>query len=424
MLGWEFPPAIYGGLGIACRGLARALAPSVDLEVIVPSGEAPSEGYRVRAVDSLHEEDFAEVPEPLRYESFSRVHRIPVDLDPYESEGRTILEDFVLKKGDWSRFAEIGNAQLEMFRRGSLYGRDLGLKVVEFSKIVARLVRGREFDLIHAHDWMTFLAGVEIKKATGKPLLVHVHSSQYDRSGEDARGWIYDLERYGMSEADAVIPVSRYTGRILASHYGIRAEKIYPIHNGVDPVEAFTTDKKFPEKLVLFLGRLTPQKGAEYFLEIASRVLEANPDVRFAVAGTGERLKRLIESGAYRGMGGKFHFTGFLDRERVHRLLSMTDVYCMPSVSEPFGLSALEAAQFRIPAVISKQSGVSEVLKGALKADHWDTHLMARHINALLKNETLRKEVVQESEADLRNCTWEASASRVLDVYQALLSEP
>jgi glycosyltransferase involved in cell wall biosynthesis len=220
-----------------------------------------------------------------------------------------------------------------------------------------------------------------------------------------------------MREADRVIPVSRYTGEIVHRHYGIPLEKIRPVHNGADPVEAFTTKKKFPEKLVLFLGRLTAQKGPEFFLEIASRVLAENQDVRFVVAGTGEKLRPLIESGAFRGLGGHFHFTGFLSPEKVRELLAMTDIYCMPSVSEPFGLSALEAAQFGIPAVISKQSGVAEVLRGALKADFWDVELMAGHINRLLTDEGLRQQVIAQARSDIASSTWDAAARKVIDVY-------
>ena len=297
---------------------------------------------------------------------------------------------------------------------------DNPLRFAVFSKLAAQFAR-RSADVVHAHDWMTFLAGVEVKKATGKPLVLHVHASQYDRAGVDARGWIYDLEKYGMEQADIVIPVSRYTGQICSGHYGIDPAKIRPVHNGAEPVEVFSTKKKFPEKLVLFLGRLTAQKGPEFFLEIASKVLEQNKNVRFVMAGTGERLKPLIESGAFRGLGGYFHFTGFLNKEKVNELLSMTDIYCMPSVSEPFGLSALEAAQFGIPAVISKQSGVAEVLKGALKADFWDVDLMAKHIIDLLTDDELRARVVEQAALDMAAATWDAAAETVVEIYRELV---
>lgn len=422
-LGWEFPPLINGGLGVACLGLSRALAKHVDLTVVVPvaSAEADYPGFELRGLNQLDIGKLREVEGRYRYESFAQVRKVPVFLDPYD-EGTTTAGTIAEIPGDEAVFSETTRQQLETFKVGELYGPDLGGKVIEFSKVAAKLALLEPFDVIHAHDWMTFLAGIEVKKATGKPLVVHVHALQYDRAGSDARGWIYDLEKYGLEEADRIIPVSRYTGEIISLHYGIDPAKNRPVHNGADPVEAFATKKKFPEKLVLFLGRLTSQKGPEFFLETASRVIAVNPDVRFVVAGTGEKLRPLIESGAFRGLGGHFHFTGFLDKDKVHDLLSMTDVYCMPSVSEPFGLSALEAAQFGIPAVISKQSGVAEVLQGALKADFWDVELMAKHINDLLTDDALRERVIEQAKLDIAASTWDAAAAKVMKVYGELAS--
>ncbi|MES2658206.1 MAG: glycosyltransferase [Verrucomicrobiota bacterium] len=426
-LGWEFPPLINGGLGIACLGLSRSLAKHVDLTVVVPqsSPDADFKDFDLRGLNQITLEKLKTVEARYRYESFAQVRNVPVFLDPYEDDEsrEDSLADLELAPGAERIFSETTLQQLESFKVGDLYGPDIGGKVIEFSKIAAKLALLEPFDIIHAHDWMTFLAGVEVKKATGKPLVVHVHALQYDRAGAEARGWIYDIEKYGMEQADRVIPVSRYTGEIITLHYGIPARKIRPVHNGADPVDAFATKKKFPEKLVLFLGRLTSQKGPEFFLETASRVIAKNPHVRFVVAGTGDKLRPLIESGAFRGLGGHFHFTGFLDKEKVHDLLSMTDVYCMPSVSEPFGLSALEAAQFGIPAVISKQSGVAEVLKGALKADFWDVELMAKHINDLLTDDALRERVVEQAKLDIAASTWDAAAAKVMKIYEELVSQ-
>ncbi len=427
-LGWEFPPLINGGLGIACLGLSRALAKHVDLTVVVPKS-APDAGYsefQLVGLNLLTLHELQQAEGRYRYESFAQVREVPVFLDPYEDGGLMgdDLTELRALPGGEAIFSETTLKQLDSFKVGDLYGPDLGSKVVEFSKVAAKLALLEDFDIIHAHDWMTFLAGIEVKKATGKPLVVHVHALQYDRAGADARGWIYDLEKYGLDEADRIIPVSRYTGEIIATHYGINPAKIHPVHNGADPVKAFATKKKFPEKLVLFLGRLTSQKGPEFFLETAAKVIAKNPKVRFVVAGTGDKLRPLIESGAFRGLGGHFHFTGFLDKQKVHDLLSMTDVYCMPSVSEPFGLSALEAAQFGIPAVISKQSGVAEVLQGALKADYWDVELMARHITDLLEDEELRARVVEQAKLDIAASTWDAAAAKVMKVYEELVTPP
>ncbi len=418
-LGWEFPPLINGGLGVACLGLSRALAKQVDLTVVVPKS-APDTQFPLFKLRGLNHY-VAEEPSPAKfatsYEDFAQVHNIPIYLNPYETgeiteESHSTLESIIELEP-----AQAARPPLGVLKIDNLYGPDLSNKVIEFAQIVTELALREDFDVIHAHDWMTFLAGVEAKKATGKPLILHVHALQYDRAGADARGWIYDLEKYGMENADRVIPVSYYTSQIIENHYGINPLKLRPVHNGADPVEVFETKKKFPEKLVLFLGRLTSQKGPEYFLQTASRVIAENPKVRFVVAGTGEKLRPLIESGAFQGLGGHFHFTGFLDKEKVHDLLSMTDVYCMPSISEPFGLSALEAAQFSIPAVISKQSGVAEVLKGALQADFWDVELMAKHINDLLTNDKLRESVIARAKLDVAAATWDAAAEKVVKIY-------
>lgn len=225
-LGWEFPPLINGGLGIACLGLSRALAKQVDLRVVVPKSapEASFDGFTLTGLNNLRVEDVQKVESRYRYESFAKVQHVPVQLDPYE-DGVTTLETLETMPGGEVRFSTTTLRQLEQFKMGELYGKDLGNKVVEFSKIAAKLALQDDFDVVHAHDWMTFLAGVEVKKATGKPLVVHVHASQYDRAGADARGWIYDIEKYGMEEADRVIPVSSYTGEIVAGHYGISPRK-------------------------------------------------------------------------------------------------------------------------------------------------------------------------------------------------------
>ena len=422
-LGWEFPPLINGGLGVACMGISKALAKKVDLSVIVPKADpsAVYDGFSLTGINTLQYAEVETVSQGYSYNSFSLVSKAPVNLDPYAHVEGTPGSVVFTKEGKML-FSHVSRADLDLFTgKEDLYAGDLARKVIEFSKICAVLARQYDFDVVHAHDWMTYLAGVEVKKATGKPLVVHLHASQFDRAGADARGWIYDIEKYGMEQADAVIPVSKYTGTVAAGHYGINPAKIFPVHNGADPVKVFHSKKKFPEKLVLFLGRLTAQKGPEFFLQIAAKVLEQTDDVRFVMAGTGEKLRQLIETGAFHGVGDKFHFTGFLNKQKVNELLSMTDVYCMPSVSEPFGLSALEAAQFNIPAVISKQSGVAEVMKGALKADFWDVNMMAKHIIDLTTDEELYKKVAAESAQDIMNSSWETAADKMIRVYHHVL---
>lgn len=427
-LGWEFPPLINGGLGIACYGLSKALAKLVDLKIIVPMADAGTsyqkEGFSLTGLNNISNASLQDVETHYSYESFARVETVPVYLDPYVEYVGNGSEHFRISEQGIDLFSQNTEEALNLFRQGGdLYSGDLAAKVIEFSKIAAKLALKEDFDIIHAHDWMTYLAGVEVKKATGKPLVLHLHASQFDRAGPDARGWIYDIEKYGMEQADAIIPVSNYTGTIVTGHYGIDAHKVCPIYNGADPVVKSEGKKKFPEKLVLFLGRLTAQKGPEFFLKIAAKVLEKNQNVRFVMAGTGEKLKQLIESGAFHGLGGKFHFTGFLNKQKVNELLAITDIYCMPSVSEPFGLSALEAAQYGIPTVISKQSGAAEVLKAALQADFWDINLMAQHIVDLIEDPELYAKVVADSHADIESATWDAAAVKVEEIYRRLLAK-
>jgi len=416
MLGWEFPPIINGGLGIACLGLCKELRKSADISLILPKSD-PS--YIVDHVEliGLNNIDLLKlnIEAGKYYKDFSDVEYVPANIMPYDTTGRNGNIFPILQEAtNGTHKKDASNS----FQINDLYGDDLIAKVIEFSKYAAAVAATKEFDVIHCHDWMTFLAGLEIKEASKKPLVLHVHSLEYDRGGAESHGWVYDLEKWSMEHADAIIPVSQYTGTIAKDHYGINPKKLYPVHNGTDFVNVFHTPKDFPEKLVLFLGRMTGQKGPQYFQEIASKVIESVPNVRFVMAGTGDRLRGLIETGAFKKIGNKLHFTGFLNKERVNKLLSMADIYCMPSVSEPFGLSALEAAQFGIPCVISKQSGVAEVLYGALKADYWDVEKMAGHIISLLQNESLRETVVRDAFNDLQTCTWERSVGHVLSIYK------
>lgn len=424
MIGWEFPPLINGGLGVACLGLAEAMSKYVNLSIILPrtDPEFIVNNVELIGVNNINVDDLNMGDYISEYETFAEVDTIETTILPYVTDENVLKDKIAGKEVKEYITSKTSKAQIDAFKEGNLYGDDVINKVIEYSRIAVKIAAKKDFDVIHAHDWMTFLAGVEIKKQFNKPLVLHVHALQYDRGGPDARGWIYDLEKYAMEHADIVIPVSHYTGGICVNHYGIDPAKVKPVHNGALPVKTYHAEKSFPEAMILFLGRITEQKGPEFFLDIASEVIKHNKKVRFVMAGTGDKLKRLIETGAYKHVGDKFHFTGFLNKEKVNKLLSMTDVYCMPSVSEPFGLSALEAAQFGIPAVISKQSGVAEVLNGALKADYWDTKLMAKHIIDLISDEKLKEEVVNAGYEDLKNLSWDHSAEKINTIFHELVS--
>jgi len=424
MLGWEYPPIINGGLGVACKGFSDALAEYAEVTLLLPMIDRESISSQVELIglNQLEVEDQVTTESTVPHSKVQKLFS-SIRLDPYyHEEEEKILENIVTESGSTkSKTETTQKRKINRFEFDSLYGGNMLSKVMAFSDQVKALARDRSFDVIHAHDWMTFLAGIEIKFDTGKPLVLHVHSLDYDRGGSKSKGWIYEVEKYAMEQADTIIAVSDYTANVIREHYQIDPEKVVPVYNGIGTVSRYKSEKHFPEKLVLFLGRITDQKGPEYFLDIARKVFEKYDNVRFVMAGTGDKLKRLIEAGAYNDIGNKFHFTGFLDKQKVHDLLSMADVYLMPSVSEPFGLSALEAAQFGIPCVLSNQSGASEVLKSARTADYWDTELMADHIIKILEDPKEAKRMVKAAESDLKVLTWDRAARETLRIYQDLV---
>jgi glycogen synthase len=423
MFGWEFPPAMSGGLGVACLGLCKALSSLVDLKMIIPKStpDFVLKNMELIGMNTVSISELKKIHLEEYYEEIGNVEYLDYAISPYAStfDIQSINEArHFMAQGDIDVTGDPDHFSID-----ELYGGDVIKKVIEFAKLGVRLGLTKQFDVIHAHDWMTFLPGIHLKAITGKPLVVHVHSLEYDRGGEHSKGWVYQLEKKAMEAADIVIPVSYYTGNICHKHYSIPTSKILPVHNGIDPIDGQRTDKTFPEPVVLFLGRVTMQKGPHFYVETAKKVLKTFPNVHFVLAGTGNLTRELIDYTAENGMGNKFHFTGFVNKDQVNRLLSMTDVYCMPSVSEPFGLSAVEAVQFEIPCVISQRSGVSEVLKGALKADFWDTDKFADYIIALLRHDTLRKELVDEANRDLKSINWESTAQKVVTVYNMLLNK-
>lgn len=414
MLGWEFPPLINGGLGIACHDLSLALSEFVKVTMIIPKSNV---NFSIRNLEliGLNNIDITSLQKDIynvSYKSLEGVSFVPVDLNPYYSEFASEASLKNIKDISYSKNT------FEKFDIDNLYNGDVIGKVLSFTGLATNLASTLDFDIIHAHDWMTMLAGIAIKALTGKPLILHIHSLAVDRDGTENRGWVFEIEKLGMQHADLLIPVSNFTGENIHKYYEIPKNKIAVIHNGIRKVDPFKTRKNFSEKIVLFIGRLTRQKGPEIFLEIASKILDKNPNVRFVMAGTGDYFRQLIEQSSYKHIGNRFHMTGFLDTEKVKYLLSISDVYCMPSVSEPFGLSAVEAVQFGVPCVISKQSGVSEVLSGALKFDFWDVNKAAEYVLSLLSDSVLREKVVKDANENLRNISWGISAKKVIQAYQ------
>jgi glycosyltransferase involved in cell wall biosynthesis len=291
--------------------------------------------------------------------------------------------------------------------------------------VVSKLALTKDFDIIHAHDWITYPAALAIKAATGKPLVLHVHSLETDRIGTRAKHMInavYEIEKNGMLGADLLMPVSHYTKGCAIEHYGIPEHKFRPVYNAIDPEPTYRIEKQQDDKIVLFLGRITFQKGPEFMAETAFKVIQKYPKVLFFVAGVGDQLDILQARVEQLGISSKYFFAGFLKKNAVKQVLAQSDVYFMPSVSEPFGLSALEAAQFDIPCVLSSQAGVSEVMDFALKADYWDTDKFANYIYALLNYDGIRQDMIENTREELEEISWDTTAHEVLKVYDEALA--
>jgi glycosyltransferase involved in cell wall biosynthesis len=338
MFGWEFPPNNQGGLGTACEGLVKGLThQDIDVTLVLPQAQE-SHISRLKIVSP----------------NFKKI-KVNSLLQAYQTES------------SYDQRYEKSNR--------SLYGRNLFSEVIRYAQAAEQIAREEEFDVIHAHDWLTYKAGVAAKKVSGKPLVVHMHATEFDRTGGNGTNqFVYDIEKEGMEQADLVLPVSNFTKDKVIKHYGIDPAKIYVVHNAVEfnhhRFHHELLDKK--GQMVLFLGRVTLQKGPDYFIETAKKVLQHKKDVTFVIAGTGDMKERLIRQVAAWGLGDKILFAGFLRGKEIDRMYQMADVYVMPSVSEPFGITPLEAMRNDVPVIISKQSGVSEVISHCLKVDFWD----------------------------------------------------
>ncbi len=420
MLGWEFPPFISGGLGTACYGLTKALDQlGIDIIFCLPKMVESSYTTHVKLLTPASQSSAA----ALGFSELKNVkfRTIPSTLQPYSTPDiykRQIEETLRQKRA--MHGGNVGSA----FLGGAHYAGNMYDEVHRYAAIAAELAASEQFDVVHAHDWMTYPAGTVVAAISGKPLIVHVHSTEFDRSGENINQMIYDIERMGMERADKVIAVSYFTRSIIISRYGISGEKVEVVYNGVErngngALAETGIDKN--EKIVLFLGRITMQKGPEYFLQAAKKVLEVMDNVRFVMAGSGDLMHRAVEMAAGLGIGQKILFTGFLCGEDVRKIYEMADLYVMPSVSEPFGIAPLEALNNDVPVIISKQSGVSEVLTHALKVDFWDVNEIANKIIAVLKYPPLGITLRNYGNFEARKLRWKDSAAKCVKIYEEML---
>ncbi len=439
MLGWEFPPYISGGLGTACHGLTQALSDlGLDIIFVLPKPIEVSESSHVKMLSPSQirgpqREDQAEEhagdAARVAFRSIDSLLKPYATPEYYQQRIDEIIQEKVEKQGfadaeqneamqQWDDLAHqsIGSGQ---------YGGDMYTEVHRYAAAAARLALQEEFDVIHAHDWMTYPAGIAAAAVTGKPLVVHVHSTEFDRSGEHVNQMIYDIEHRGMHAAHKVIAVSYLTRNIIISRYGVLGDKVEVVYNGVEQntehrVAFNNIGIRSDEKIVLFLGRITMQKGPEYFLMAARKVLEEIENVKFVMAGTGDMMHRIIEMAAQMGIGHKVLFTGFLRGKDVQRVYEMADLYVMPSVSEPFGIAPLEALNYDVPVLISKQSGVAEVLTHVLKVDFWDITEMANKIVAVLKYPPLQLTLREHGNFEVRRLRWSGAAQKCLKIYNEM----
>ena len=445
MLGWEFPPFISGGLGTACYGLTKAMSSlGTDVMFVLPRPVNTPFSSHVRLVSPRPGSGFAATNTEFRLDEFEHVTFRTIDAqmtDPYQSaeEYQQELKSIEARQIETaaaaaaepaatphtptgaSNTAGFGNATAP----GAHYAGDLFTEIQRYAALAGDIARNESFDVVHAHDWMTFPAGLAVAGIKGVPLVVHVHSTEFDRSGLHIDQRIYDIERRGMHGAIKVIAVSWLTKNLITHHYGIDPAKVEVVYNAIESNGNGFDEEKYTiakdEKIVLFLGRITMQKGPEYFLAAAKKVLEVLDNVKFVMAGSGDMIRRTIEMAAAMGIGHKVLFTGFLRGGDVEKIFKMADLYVMPSVSEPFGIAPLEAMAHDVPVIISKQSGVSEVLTHALKVDFWDINEMANKIIAVLRHPPLASTLRQHGSFEIRRMSWADAAKSCVGVYEQAL---
>ena len=419
MFGWEFPPYISGGLGTACLGLTQGLAHlGTDTLFVLPRLDSDEAAKHLTLVGANRVRAKVGISEILELQERVSVLEVLSPLRPYltDKQYRSLLE-----KTETITAQDIMGELNNDFSGG--YGDNLMAEIVRYSLVGAHLAMTEPFDVIHSHDWMTAPAGMEAKRVSGKPLVVHAHALEFDRSGEHVNQQVYEIERAGFEAADRIIAVSHFTKDTIVRRYGISPDKITVVHNAVSKerrIGQMRITKPFHEKLVLFLGRITFQKGPDYFVEAAAKVLAKNPDVRFAMAGSGDMFPRMVERMAELRMADKFHFLGFVRGADVERIYAMSDLYVMPSVSEPFGITPLEAMVYDVPSIVSKQSGVAEILEDAVKIDFWDVDRLAFEILDILGNEARAAKLVEAGRKTLKKVQWDWAAGKVLDVYRQL----
>ncbi len=415
MFGWEFPPHILGGLGTASFGLTRGMTECGDMDItfVIPKpwGDEDKSFLKIIGANCT----------PIAWREHSEEYvrqRIGYCMEPqqYFNLRNHIYADF-----NYLHFLN----DLGCIEFSGRYPDNLLEEINNYSIVAGVIARSDNFDVIHSHDWLTYPAGIHAKKVTGKPLVIHVHATDFDRSRGNVNPTVFGIEKDGMYWADHIITVSDLTRQTVIDKYGIDPRKVTTVHNAVEPVspeiEAIEPIRNTKDKIVTFLGRITMQKGPEYFVEAAYRVLQRTKNVRFVMAGSGDMMNEMIRLASARGIADRFHFTGFLKGKQVYEMLKSSDVYIMPSVSEPFGISPLEAMQVGVPSIISFQSGCAEILTNVIKIDYWDIEAMADAIYSIVTYPAMYEHLKIEGKAEVDEIVWEKAGKKVIDIYKMVM---
>ena len=414
MFGWEFPPHILGGLGTASYGLTKGMSLQEDMDITFviprPWGDEDKSFLRILGASQV----------PIVWKDQPHEHvceRIKGLMDPETY--------YNLRNHIYADFSYMYTNDLGCLEFSGRYPDNLQEEINNYSIMAGVIARSYDFDIIHSHDWLTYPAGIHAKMVLGKPLVVHVHATDFDRSRGNVNPQVYALEKNGMDYADHIITVSDLTRRTVIEKYHQSPDKVTTVHNAVTPLDpailAIQDKKGVEDKVITFLGRITMQKGPEFFVEAASKVLQKTDNVRFIMAGSGDMMDKMINLAADRGISDRFHFTGFMRGKQVYEVFKASDVYVMPSVSEPFGISPLEAMQCGVPSIISKQSGCAEILHHAIKVDYWDVDAMADYMYALVSYPALHDFLKEEGLKEVASIKWEDAGLKVRHIYDKLL---
>lgn len=416
MFGWEFPPHILGGLGTASYGLTKGLAQQKDMDItcVIPKPWGDEDRSFMQIIG------MSQVPIVYRDVSYEEVQsRIGHLMSPELY--------FDLRSHIYADFSYIHTDDLGCIEFSGKYPENIYEEINNYSILAGVLARQAPYDLIHAHDWLTYPAGIHAKQILGCPLVLHVHATDFDRSRGNVNPQVYSIEKNGMDHADHIMCVSELTRRTVIEKYHQHPDKVTAVHNAVTPLAdeilAIPDKRGVQEKIVTFLGRITMQKGPEFYVEAAHRVLQKQCNVRFIMAGSGDMMDQMIRLAAERGISDRFHFTGFMKGREVYEVFKSSDVYVMPSVSEPFGISPLEAMQCGVPSIISKQSGCAEILDYAIKVDYWDVDALADAIYGLVSYPALHQFLSEEGLREVNSITWEKVGLKIRGIYDRLLRE-